>query len=182
MRAALSRPSTLVVSYLLSLFAAVVVSLFLPMALRAQNAQNAQNMANTNTSMRSDQRRVSVAVATRNITRGETLQSADIAVMDTVITWRWNGVTPDTTRAQAGWVSHRAIAAGEVLRAPAVTPPPVITSGSTVKAIWQDGPLTLVMSGVATNTATIGAPVGIRIDRTRRLDGIAVAPNTVRLR
>lgn len=171
MRAALSRPSTLVVSYLLSLFAAVVVSLFLPMALRAQNA-----------SLRSDQRRVSVAVATRNITRGETLQATDIAVADTVITWRWNGVAPDTTRAQAGWVSHRAITAGEVLRAPAVTPPPVITSGSTVKAIWHDGPLTLVMSGVATNTATLGAPVGIRIDRTRRLDGIAVAPNTVRLR
>jgi flagella basal body P-ring formation protein FlgA len=38
------------------------------------------------------------------------------------------------------------------------------------------------MSGVATNTAALGAPVGIRIDRTRRLDGIAVAPNTVRLR
>lgn len=179
MRAALSRPSTIVVSYLLSLFAAVVVSLFLPMALRAQNTANATNI---NASLRADQRRVSVAVATRNITRGETLQATDIAVADTIITWRWNGLTPDTTRAQAGWVSHRAIAAGEVLRAPAVTPPPVITSGSSVKAIWQDGPLTLVMSGVATNTAALGAPVGIRIDRTRRLDGIAVAPNTVRLR
>ncbi len=175
MRALASRPSTLVVSYLLSLFAAVVVSLLLPMALRAQSAQ-------TTTALRSDQRRVSVTVATRAITRGETLQATDIAVADTVITWRWNGIAPDTTRAQAGWVAHRAIAAGEVLRAPAVTPPPVITSGSTIKAIWQDGPLTLVMSGVATNTAALGAPVGIRIDRTRRLDGIAVAPNTVRLR
>lgn len=176
MRAALSRPSTLVVSYLLSLFAAMVVSLLLPVALRAQSTTTALP------SLRSDQRRVSVTVATRAIMRGETLQASDIAVTDTVITWRWNGIAPDTTRAQAGWVSHRAIAAGEVLRAPAVTPPPVITSGSTVKAIWQDGPLTLVMSGVATNTAALGAPVGIRIDRTRRLDGIAVAPNTVRLR
>lgn len=175
MRAALSRPSTLVVSYLLSLFAAVLVSLLLPMALRAQEAS-------PTSALRADQRRVSVTVATRAMARGETLQSADIAVKDTVIVWRWNGVVPDTTRAQAGWVTHRPIAAGEVLRAPAVTPPPVITTGSTVKAIWQDGPLTLVMSGVATNTAALGAPVGIRIDRTRRLDGIAVAPNTVRLR
>ncbi len=175
MRALASRPSTLVVSYMLSLFAAVVVSLLLPMALRAQ-------ASTTTAALRSDQRRVSVTVATRAITRGETLQATDIGVADTVITWRWNGIAPDTTRAQAGWVAHRAIAAGEVLRAPAVTPPPVITSGSTIKAIWQDGPLTLVMSGVATNTAALGAPVGIRIDRTRRLDGIAVAPNTVRLR
>lgn len=173
MHAALVRPSTLVVSYLLSLFAAVVVSLLLPVALRAQEASPA---------LRADQRRVTVTVATRAIARGEPLQTGDIAVKDTVITWRWNGITPDTTRAQAGWVAQRAIAAGDVLRAPAVTPPPVITSGSAVKAIWQDGPLTLVMSGVATNSAALGAPVGIRIDRTRRLDGIAVAPNTVRLR
>ena len=175
MRLLASRPSTLVVSYLLSLFAAMAVSLLLPMAVRAQAAP-------ATSALRNDQRRVSVTVATRAIVRGETLQATDIAVADTVIVWRWNGMAPDTTRAQAGWVAQRAIAAGEVLRAPAVTPPPVITSGSPVKAIWQDGPLTLVMSGVATNTAALGAPVGIRIDRTRRLDGIAVAPNTVRLR
>ncbi|WP_396205786.1 flagellar basal body P-ring formation chaperone FlgA [Gemmatimonas sp.] len=175
MRPLAFRPSTVVVSYLCSLFAAVVVSLLLPLALRAQATP-------VTTALRNDQRRVSVTVATRAIVRGETLLATDIAVADTVITWRWNGMTPDTTRAQAGWVAQRAIAAGEVLRAPAVTPPPVITSGSAVKAIWQDGPLTLVMSGVATNTAALGAPVGIRIDRTRRLDGIAVAPNTVRLR
>jgi flagella basal body P-ring formation protein FlgA len=72
--------------------------------------------------------------------------------------------------------------AGEVLRAPAVAPPPLIESGATVKAIWQDGPLMLVISGVATNAATTGAPVGVRINRTRRLDGVAIAPNTVRLR
>ena len=53
MRAAHSRPATLVVSYLLSLFAAMVVSMVLPMALRAQAAPAA-------TALRSDQRRVSV--------------------------------------------------------------------------------------------------------------------------
>ena len=51
-----------------------------------------------------------------------------------------------------------------------------------VSVIYQDGPVRILLTGVATNTASLGAPVGVRIDATRRLDGIAVAPNTVRLR
>ena len=174
MRTPHSHPTTLVATYLLSLLAAVVVSLFLPLALEAQGPAD--------TTLRRDQRRVTVAVATRALARGDTLHREDIAERDTVITWRWATQTPDTTRAQAGWITRRPMAAGEVLRAPAVMPPPLVTSGATVAAIWQDGPLRLVLSGVATNTATAGAPVGVRIDRTRRLDGVAIAPNTVRLR
>jgi flagella basal body P-ring formation protein FlgA len=128
------------------------------------------------------ERTITVSVAARAIARGETLQAGDIATMDTTIVWRWNSIAPDTTRALPGWVSRRNIALGEVLRAPAVMPPPVITSGARVTAIWQDGPLRLVVTGIATNTAAIGAPVGVRIDPTRRLDGIAAGPNTVRLR
>ena len=127
-------------------------------------------------------RTITVAVAARALARGETLQADDIATMDTTIVWRWTSLAPDTTRALPGWVTHRNIAPGEVLRAPAVTPPPVITSGTRVTAIWQDGPLRMVLSGIATNTAAIGAPVGVRIDPTRRLDGIAAGPNTVRLK
>lgn len=128
-----------------------------------------------------DQRRITLAVATRAIGSGESLTDNDIALRDTVITWRW-AAAPDSTRPSAGWVARRAIAAGEVLRAPAVMAPPVVTSGATVTAIWQDGPVRLLLNGTATNTAAIGAPVGVRVDRTRRLDGIAIGPNTVRLR
>lgn len=149
--------------------------LLLPFVLHAQTVAAA-------TPLKSDQRRVSLTVATRALVRGEALQPADIAVVDTIITWRWNGQSPDTTRALPGWITRRPIMAGEVLRAPAVSAPPLIESGAAVKAIWQDGPLTLVINGVATNTATAGASVGVRIDRTRRLDGVAIAPNTVRLR
>ena len=127
-------------------------------------------------------RTVTVSVAARALVRGDTLQASDIATMDTTIVWRWNSVAPDTTRALPGWVTRRNIALGEVLRAPAVMPPPAITSGTRVTAIWQDGPLRVVVTGIATNTAAIGAPVGVRIDPTRRLDGIAAGPNTVRLR
>lgn len=128
------------------------------------------------------ERTITVSVAARALVRGETLQVGDIVTMDTSIVWRWNSITPDTTRALPGWVTRRNIALGEVLRAPAVMPPPVITSGTRVTAIWQDGPLRVVVTGIATNTAAIGAPVGVRIDPTRRLDGIAAGPNIVRLR
>ena len=60
MRPLAFRPSTVVVSYLCSLFAAVVVSLLLPLALRAQATP-------VTTALRNDQRRVSVTVATRAI-------------------------------------------------------------------------------------------------------------------
>lgn len=129
-----------------------------------------------------DQRRVTVAVATRFLPRGTMLRDQDFARRDTVIVWRWGAVGPDTTRVQPGWVTRRPIAAGEVLRSPAVMPPPVVESGRPVHAIWQEGPVRLVLAGTATNTAALGAPVGVRIDRGRRLDGIAVAPDTVRLR
>ncbi|MCC6243481.1 MAG: flagellar basal body P-ring formation protein FlgA [Gemmatimonadaceae bacterium] len=123
-----------------------------------------------------------LSVATRAIPRGDSLRAGDIAVRDTTIVWRWSTTAPDTTPAQIGWVARRAIAAGEVLRAPAVGPAPVVNVGSKVSAIYQDGPVRILITGIATNSAALGAPVGVRIDPTRRLDGIAVAPHTVRLR
>ncbi len=126
-------------------------------------------------------RRVTWPVARRAMSRGDTVRADDIALMDTTIVWHWNS-SPDTTRAVAGWIVRRTIAAGELLRVPAIMAPPLVAAGATVTAIWQDGPLRLVLTGVATNTAAMGAPVGVRIDRSRRLDGVAIAPNTVRLR
>jgi flagella basal body P-ring formation protein FlgA len=125
---------------------------------------------------------VRLSIATRALQRGDTLRLEDIAIVDTIIVWRWSTSAPDTTRAQAGWIARRPIAAGEVLRFPAVGAPPVVTAGARVSVIYQDGPVRILLTGVATNTAPLGAPVGVRIDPTRRLDGIAVAPNTVRLR
>jgi flagella basal body P-ring formation protein FlgA len=125
--------------------------------------------------------RVRLSVAARALQRGDTLRSDDIAVVDTNIVWHW-ATGPDTTRAAVGWIARRPIASGEVLRYPAVSAPPIVNVGARVSLIYQDGPVRIVLTGVATNTAPLGAPVGVRIDPTRRLDGIAVAPNTVRLR
>lgn len=150
--------------------------------LRAQSpTAGTSDVARDTVPLARDQRRVTYTVATRAIARGETLRAEDIARLDTVITWRWSAA-PDTTPAQPGWVTHRPIGMGEVLRAPAVSAPAAITGGQPVTAIWQDGSLRLVLTGVATNTAALGSTVGVRIDRSRRLDGVAVGPNLVRLR
>ncbi len=126
--------------------------------------------------------RVRLSVATRALQRGDTLRATDIALVDSAIVWRWSTALPDTTRAQVGWVTRRPIAAGEVLRYPAVGAPPLVHVGQRVSAVYQDGPVRILLTGTATNSAPLGAPVGVRIDPTRRLDGIAVALNTVRLR
>ncbi|MEP6781947.1 MAG: flagella basal body P-ring formation protein FlgA [Gemmatimonadaceae bacterium] len=124
--------------------------------------------------------RVTWARALRAMRRGDTLHTEDFSLADTVIVWPWN--TPPESPAQAGWLVKRAFFAGEFMRSPSVAPLPVITTGSTVKVLWQDGGVRLTLSGVATNNAALGAPVGVRIDRNRRLDGIAVGANSVRLR
>ncbi len=126
-------------------------------------------------------RRVTWPTTKRVLATGDTVHAEDIALLDTTIVWPWNSM-PDTTRAVAGWIVRRPVAVGEVLRTPSIMAPPVVSAGAAVTAIWQDGSLRLVLTGVAMNTASLGAPVGVRIDRTRRLDGVAVAPNTVRLR
>jgi flagella basal body P-ring formation protein FlgA len=126
--------------------------------------------------------RVTWPKALRAFQRGDTVRAGDYVLADTVIAWHWTNVQPDSTRAITGWLTRRPIALGEFMRSPAVAPAPVVILGSTVKVLWQDGTLRLTLVGTATNNAPLGGPVGVRIDKNRRLDGVAVAPNTVRIR
>ena len=120
------------------------------------------------------------AIATRPLLRGDTLRADDFALRDTSVTRLPFGA--DTTTPRAGWLIQRPIAAGEWLRAPAVIARPAVTAGQAVHAIWSDGSVQLAVSAVALNSAPVGGPVAVRVGRTRRLDGIAVAPDSVRLR
>lgn len=121
------------------------------------------------------------AVATRALTRGDTLRADDIAIADTAISGRLPfGV--DTTTPRAGWLVQRAIAAGEWLRAPGVVPQPAIIAGRPVTALWSDGTVRLSVSAIALSSAPIGATVTVRVGRNRRLDAVVFAPDSVRLR
>ena len=161
----------------------LALSSLMLLASRVSHAQDArtQDAHTPDTTARRGFWRVTLPVARRAMVAGDTVRAADIALLDTTVVWHWS-TAPDTNRAIAGWVARRPIRVGEVLRVPAIMAPPVVAAGATVSAIWQDGSLRLVLTGVATNSAAVGAPVGVRIDRVRRLDGVAIAPNTVRLR
>jgi flagella basal body P-ring formation protein FlgA len=121
------------------------------------------------------------AVATRALRRGDTLRAADFALVDTLVQRR-PPFGLDTATPQAGWLVQRPVAEGEWLRRPAVTPMPAVTAGQPVQAYWTDGTVHLAVNAIALNTAPIGAAVSVRVGRTRRLDGIVIAPDSVRLR
>lgn len=121
------------------------------------------------------------AIAVRPLLRGDTLHADDFVLADTLVQRRPPyGV--DTTTPRAGWLVQRPIGAGEWLRMPAVIPAPAVTAGRPVHAIYNDGTVQLAVSGIALRSAPIGGAVSVRVGRTRRLDGIVIAPDSVRLR
>lgn len=151
-------------------------------ALPAQEAERGGVAARTPRAQVAGSAQLQVAVASRALQRGDTLRAHDFSLIDTTITWRWSMPSTESANVQAGWIVQRAINAGEVLRSPSVQPPAVITGGSPVKVIYRDGPVQITVTGTAIASATLGAPVSVRVDRTRRIEGIAIGPNTVRLR
>ncbi len=195
----MSSPLRLVVSYLLTIIAGIFATVLVPGMLSAQAARNSQlrpvsqvsQVADTSHAaqvMASHPRAVraapvvwSRAIATRALVRGDTLHADDFAIADTAI----HGRIPfgiDTTAPQAGWLIHRAVAAGEWLRAPAVQPRAAVSAGQTVQALWFDGDVSLSVTAIALNSAPIGGAVSLRVGSTRRLRGVAMAPDTVRIR
>jgi flagellar basal body P-ring formation protein FlgA len=121
------------------------------------------------------------AIAVRPLLRGDTLRTDDFVLADTLVQRRPPyGV--DTTTPQVGWLVQRPIGAGEWLRTPAVIPAPAVTAGRPVHAIYNDGTVQLAVSGIALRSAPLGGAVSVRVGRTRRLDGIVIAPDSVRLR
>ncbi len=121
------------------------------------------------------------AIAVRPLMRGDTLQAADFTLADTLVQRR-PPYGADTTTPKAGWLVQRPIGVGEWLRTPAVIPVPAVTAGRPVHAIYNDGTVQLAVSAIALRSAPIGGSVTVRIGRTRRLDGIVIAPDSVRLR
>ncbi len=151
-------------------------------ALHAQETNTRSSVQQERSAEQASTVTLRLAVALRALTRGDTLTSSDFALIDTTITWRWSMPSADSSEIQAGWIAQRAISAGEVLRVPSVRPPTVIAGGSQVKAIFEDGPVRIVLIGTAVTSATLGAPISVRINRSRRLNGIAIAPGIVQLR
>jgi flagella basal body P-ring formation protein FlgA len=116
------------------------------------------------------------AFATRAIARGAVLGADDIEYRDTTAR-----VSADTNQVAAGWVTRRMIAAGEILRSPAVEPPIIVTANQGVEVEWMDDNVRLTVHGIAMRNGSLGDRVTVRTDQGRRIDATVVAPGRVRI-
>jgi flagella basal body P-ring formation protein FlgA len=119
-----------------------------------------------------------VPVATHQIPRGATLTADDIELRDSTMR---SGAPIDTNDVVPGWVTRRVINAGEVLRAPAVEPPTLVTANQPVAVEWVDQNIRLTLRGTATRNAAIGTRVTVRMESGRRIDGTVVGAGRVRI-
>jgi len=87
----------------------------------------------------------------------------------------------DSSRVALGWTTRRMIAAGEILRSPAVEPPIVVGANQPVEVEWADQNVRLTIRGVAARNASLGDRVAVRTDLGRRVEGTVVAAGRVRI-
>jgi flagella basal body P-ring formation protein FlgA len=118
-----------------------------------------------------------VMVASRSLAAGSRIGEGDLREEMRV---RWGVPAADSAVAPAsGWEVRRPLTAGEVVTAPAVTPPPLVLAGQPVKMEWQRGGVEVSVMGIALNSARRGEKVRARLEeRPAQLTGTVVAPGT----
>jgi flagella basal body P-ring formation protein FlgA len=117
-----------------------------------------------------------LAVATHAIARGAVLSAGDIEYRDSTMR-----APLDTTTVSAGWVTRRMIAAGEILRSPAVEAPAMVSANQPVELEYMDQNVRLTVRGTATRKGSIGERVSVRTEQGRRMEGTVIAPGRVRV-
>jgi flagella basal body P-ring formation protein FlgA len=120
-------------------------------------------------------------VAARDLMRGTVLSAADISWTDSASTERSDSAMRDAGRVSAGWVARRNIRAGEILEAPSVSQPDLVSSGDAVDVVYSAPGVTIRVRGTAVGSGGKGDEVYVRLDNRKRLRGIVAAANTVRV-
>jgi flagella basal body P-ring formation protein FlgA len=116
------------------------------------------------------------AIATRLLPRGTVLTANDIVYRDTTLR------RPiDTNTVAPGWITRRLIGAGEVLRAPAVERPAIVSANEPVSIEWADRNVLLTIRGIVTRNAALGERVTVRTALGHRIDATVIAPGRVRI-
>jgi len=117
-----------------------------------------------------------LAVATRPIARGAVLSLDDFEYRDTTVR-----TVADTFTVAPGWVTRRMIAAGEVLRVPAVEAPTVISANQAVELEYLSESVRLTLRGIAVRRAGVGERITVRTEQGRRMEGTVIGPGRVRI-
>jgi flagella basal body P-ring formation protein FlgA len=117
-----------------------------------------------------------MAIAAHALARGAVITIDDIIYKDSTVR-----AAGDSSRVAPGWVTRRMIAAGELLRAPAVEPPNVVVANQIVDVEWKDQNIALTLRGTVTRSAAVGDRVTVRTESGRRFEGTVIAPGRVRI-
>jgi flagellar basal body P-ring formation protein FlgA len=117
-----------------------------------------------------------LAVATHALARGAVLSADDFEFRDSTMR-----APLDSSRVAPGWTTRRMIAAGEILRSPAVEPPIVVGANQPVEVEWADQNVRLTIRGIAARNASVGERVAVRTELGRRVEGTVVAAGHVRI-
>jgi flagella basal body P-ring formation protein FlgA len=108
-------------------------------------------------------------IATRRLPRGTVLAKSDMALVRVL---NWGPPSRTIARCDAGWITRRVILPDEVLREPAVAPPPLVAPGQTVEYVVATAGVQLTIRGVAMGSAYLGDRVWVRLGTARRALGI----------
>lgn len=109
--------------------------------------------------------RVPVPVATRALTAGHAVTEADVRQAERI---HWGAPAGGPERSPVGAVTRRALAAGDVLRAPAIALPDLVTSGDRVTVTFQTGGVTVTAAATAVGRGALGETISVRLDTGRR--------------
>jgi len=130
----------------------------------------------------------SVCVAAHELMAGHALTSDDLKHESRM---RWGGPevgapatgllrAPGASVPAPGWVTRRAIAAGEVVSWPAAMPPAVIRDGQSVEVHWERGGVRVSTRATALEPASEGARVRVRLaDGSICRDAVVVGSGVV---
>ena len=125
---------------------------------------------------RVDVAEIFLPVATHRLARGMVLGADDF--VEARVAYRGPSA-PRRTPVAAGWVTRRVIQSGEVLRAPAVAPAPLVAAGQRVLVTYQQGGFALTLDGVAPVAGSLGDTIPVRLGARRRIAGVVTGPARV---
>ncbi|MEP6729871.1 MAG: flagellar basal body P-ring formation chaperone FlgA [bacterium] len=161
------------------------------------SSQDAQTTSTSMTRQSNDTITADVApelqpVAARDIPRGTTLTSADIAysqpktriahaLPSSVATLNTVFTPASESDSLIGWTTRRKVVTGEALKAPAIMKPELVKAGELVELTWRHGSILVTTHGTAANAGHENDRVTVRLPALGSIQGSVIGAGRVRV-
>jgi len=122
-----------------------------------------------------------VLVARQPLTRGTSLQRADLELVERNLSDLPHGYYSDATPV-VGQLTKRTVAAASVITPPMLTAPRLIKRGERVSVVAEHGPLSIRSMGHALSDGKSGELIKVRAEGSKRVvDGIVISQGVVKV-